>query len=125
MDWLKTWAAAVVEASKADSAERLLEKSMSPASSRLHPTENPSGNSDDSIHIPHRFHRVNTRGSGSHHPDIALQDVSDASTATAADLDDQSSVMARRRAMKAFVRRKYAFKETAKLWAAEFELERR
>lgn len=124
MDWLKTWAAAVVEASKADSAERLLEKSMSPASG-LHPTEDSSGNTDDSIHDPHRSHRVNTRGSGSQHPDVALQDVSDASTATAADLDGQSSVMARRRAMKAFVRRKYAFKETAKLWAAEFELERR
>lgn len=112
MGWLKKWAAAVAEASLADTAERsqfagrgsapyhpgVLSASYAIGNSRQSPaTEVTSAKCQAGFQCTEAWSSTGLEGSRG------------------------LGVQARRRAMKAAIRQKYAFRGTAKLWAAEIE----
>lgn len=99
MEWLETWAKAVVHASQADHAERL--------------DTNPKGTQRDTERGPRRSDDDGDGGGFSH--DIA----------GLGEGNFGRNVQARRRAMKAAVRKQYAFSTTAQLWVEEIQREQR
>jgi len=88
MDWLESWAKAVVRASKTDQSERL---DAAAQRERKH-----HGGADEDA----------SRGHG-------------ITEGRSIDTDSSTTVQARRRAMKAAVRERYAFSTAAQLWAEE------
>ena len=92
VEWLESWAKAVVHASKTDQAERFDTKAKSTQRDTQRGTR--KGSRDDDFW----------------HDDAAL--LSEGNF-------ERVSVQGRRRAMKAAVRRQYAFSTTAQLWVEE------
>lgn len=139
MPWLKSWAEAVIQASKTDQWERLKTKERN---------TNTNNNSADSIiaaktgdQLPSSRdeavftdHTHNTRSrlqadtnpsvSVEYHPAKATTEGSRDGTTNGARVEVEGlegSVQALRENMKAEVREKYAFSGTAKLWAAAID----
>lgn len=102
MPWLETWAVAVVEASKADSSERL--KTVETATTTNRPPLSPLGGAAAVAASAART----TTAAGDQQPITAPAELI-------------GRVAALRQSMKKAVRKKYAFSTSAKLWSEEFE----